>query len=129
MAPLHVFVKVLTSKSKVITSDKITVHMQETNTVHDIMSKIHLLEGIQPDQQQLVLAGKQLQNGHVLSDYNILNESTLHLVPGLRGGVHVFVKNNASRIRDHTDPPHPHLSCLLDICPFEGLLLLHMVVA
>jgi len=76
---MQLFVKTLTGKT-------VSIEVEEGESIEDVKAKIAEKEGIPPEQQRLIFGGQQLQDSKNLDDYDVGDDSTLHLVLRLRGG-------------------------------------------
>jgi hypothetical protein len=81
-----IYIKTMSGKS-------VELEVNMWDTIESIKDRIFEKEGVPVDQQRLIFASKQLEEGHILSDYNVKNGSAIHLILRLRGGMHHETSN------------------------------------
>jgi ubiquitin C len=87
---MQIFLKTLTGRT-------MTLNVEANDTIEEVKRRITEKEGIPVGEQRLIFGGKNLESERTIADYNIQNESTIHLILRLRGGMQVFVKTLTGR--------------------------------
>ena len=72
--------------TKTISGKTVTLTVDDATDVGSVKAGLQSKTGIPAVEQRLLYAGKQLSDGHVLSDYGISNNATLHMTMSLPGG-------------------------------------------
>ena len=83
---------------KTLTGETITLDVESSDTIGRVKIKIQDKEGISVDQQRLILSGSSLEDSKTLSEYDVQDEFTFHLVIGLRRDFQIFVRTMEGKI-------------------------------